>query len=49
MVAARMDLLSPVRLGLVPTLHFHATGAVTYLASDEPGWDDEGVLYATPA
>lgn len=43
--------MDPVRLGLSPTLHFHDTGAVTYLAEDqESGWDDAaGVILAVAA
>lgn len=43
--------MDPVRLGLAPTLHFHETGAVTYLADDlDAGWDDDvRVVLAVPA
>ena len=47
-----MDLFdSPVRLGLAPSLLFHATGAVTFVgAGDAGGWDDDAaVLYAAEA
>lgn len=48
MLSSSMD---PVRLGVVPTLHFHATGAVTYLDEvHEAGWDDDaGVILAVAA
>ena len=41
----------PVLLGLAPTLHFHASGAVTFLAEgQEPSWDDDaGVILAVAA
>ncbi|MEK6975752.1 MAG: hypothetical protein AABY18_05360 [Candidatus Thermoplasmatota archaeon] len=40
-----------VHAASAPTLHFHATGAVTYLADDvEAGWDDDApVLFAVAA
>lgn len=40
----------PVLLGLAPTLHFHDSGAVTFLGDDVGDWDDGGtVLFAVPA
>lgn len=41
----------PVHIGLTPTLHFHSTGAVTFLAGGlEPVWDDDApVVLAVPA
>jgi len=40
----------PVLLGLAPTLHFHATGAVTFVGAGETGWDDDSaVLFAAEA
>lgn len=40
---------SPVQLGLVPTLHFHDSGAVTFLGDDVGDWEDNTVLLAVPA
>lgn len=41
---------APVPLGLTPTLLFHATGAVTFLAEDaELGWDDDAGVFAVQA
>ena len=50
-IGSGMDLLaSPVHLGLAPTLHFHASGAVTYVGTDDAGWDDDpAVLFAAEA
>lgn len=42
---------APILLGLAPTLHFHATGAVTFLGADaDHAWDDDApVLLAVAA
>lgn len=43
-----MDLL--VNLGLLPSLHLHASGALTFCGvGEEPGWDDDAALLAVVA
>ena len=45
-----MDLLAPV-LGLVPTLHVHASGALTFCGPQDEasGWDDDAPVLAVIA
>lgn len=40
-----------VHLGLTPTLHIHASGALTYLGvgQEAPDWDGDAALFSAVA